>query len=217
MEGIDFNVGADGKIDNSHDRCIPKFYYKAVEMTGESKKQGRPIFKDVAYVEILVPGNARDVVNRKVREEDKERWPRQWLLFSKMGETATEGTPIDELPGLLASQVAVLKSVNIPTIEALAGVSDAHLSGIGSDARKLRDRAANYIALSKDQAVVQELREENEKLAARVAELEARQESGGLTGSSENTAATVTGTPTAIKPAATGKKPRKKRKTKKAD
>ena len=58
------------------DRCIPVFYTRAVEDKEATLKQGRPMFRDVAYVQILVPGNNKDIMDRAVKEEDKQRWPR---------------------------------------------------------------------------------------------------------------------------------------------
>ena len=54
------------------DRCIPVFYTRAVEDKEATLKQGRPMFRDVAYVQILVPGNNKDIMDRAVKEERYE-------------------------------------------------------------------------------------------------------------------------------------------------
>ncbi len=158
-----FNMDAQGNMD-PNDKCVPKFFYIAQHMKGESEVAGRPIFKQVAHVEILIPGG-KHPVTRRVIEADKTRWPRQWYLFEKMGENKIEGTPIEEWPQLTVIQTAILKSLNILTVEAVSTLDAGLLPQIGQDNAYLKDKAILYLKQAKDSALV-------EKLTKRVEELE---------------------------------------------
>ena len=178
------------------DRCIPVFYTRAVEDKEATLKQGRPMFRDVAYVQILVPGNNKDIMDRAVKEEDKQRWPRQWAAYQNGQEQVLEGTPLGEWPLMRPAQIAQLNAVNIRTVEQIADASDAAMQGIGMGvtvvvaisegigmgARELQAKAKAYLASAKDskgaealQDEVVTLKAEVERLTAENAELQKNQ------------------------------------------
>lgn len=164
------------------DRCIPVFYTRAVEDKEATLKQGRPMFRDVAYVQILVPGNNKDIMDRAVKEEDKQRWPRQWAAYQNGQEQVLEGTPLGEWPLMRPAQIAQLNAVNIRTVEQIADASDAAMQGIGMGARELQAKAKAYLASAKDskgaealQDEVLTLKAEVERLTAENAELQKNQ------------------------------------------
>lgn len=140
----------------SQSGIFPRFYNKAVQNKAESDKAGRPIFRDVEYVEIRIAGDKGSIVCRKVRDEDRQRWPEVYERFKKQQETAIEGTPVEEWPVLTASQAAELKALNIFTVEALAELKDSGLANLGMGARDLQAKAKAYIAASEDTSVVQQ-------------------------------------------------------------
>ena len=63
------------------DDCIPHFYMRAVRNPARSEAEGRPVFDEAAYVRVLVPGDRNSVVDRRVGDADRERWPRRWAAF----------------------------------------------------------------------------------------------------------------------------------------
>ncbi len=54
------------------DALLVKFYIDSVEDRQASKKEGRPVFKDMEMIDIRVPGSRNNVV-RVAREADKQR------------------------------------------------------------------------------------------------------------------------------------------------
>lgn len=138
--------------------CHAIFHMEAVENKFETQKQGRPIFNDVPFVKVLIPGDKTSVVDRKVKDEDKVRWSAQWERFQAGQAEAVSGTPIETWPLLNKSQVATMKALNILTIEALAELSDTGLGKIGMGARDLQKRARQH--LSPQAEVVTDLRSE---------------------------------------------------------
>ena len=164
------------------DRCIPVFYTRAVEDKEATLKQGRPMFRDVAYVQILVPGNNKDIMDRAGNQEATQRWPRQWAAYQNGQEQVLEGTPLGEWPLMRPAQIAQLNAVNIRTVEQIADASDAAMQGIGMGARELQAKAKAYLASAKDskgaealQDEVVTLKAEVERLTAENAELQKNQ------------------------------------------
>ena len=58
-----------------------KFHSKSVEQPYESTMQGRPIFKNVDYIEIRIPGDKDNVIDTPVRHEHKIRFHQQWAAY----------------------------------------------------------------------------------------------------------------------------------------
>jgi len=40
------------------------FYMDAIEFKAESEKAGRPVFKDVPFIKIIVPGDVNNIIER---------------------------------------------------------------------------------------------------------------------------------------------------------
>jgi|TARA_R110002012_G_scaffold278635_3_gene466318 hypothetical protein len=154
--GMDFNV-------ETKDTCRPLFRYEAVQNKAKSSKEGRPIFDQRAYVQILSPGDTKNIIDTPVQDEHKKRWPNQWEAFEKGSEQPVEGTPINEWPRLNMAQVHELKAVNIFTIEQLAELSD-NAAQASMGLATLKKHAEVYLAKSKDDGVVFEALDKVEKL-----------------------------------------------------
>lgn len=153
------------------DNARPRFYLRPVYMRFESEKQGNPVYKDVEYVEIHVPGEIKNIVDRKVRDADKERWRPQYAAF-KAQESKEFGTPIHNLPNLHPSQIALMQHINIRSIEDLASLTDSGLETLGPGARELQKMATAYLEKSDDRD--NRLAEENATLKTQMLDLEAK-------------------------------------------
>lgn len=149
-----------------------EFRMESVLQEFESKKEGRPIFKDVPYLKIITPGDKTKVVDRPVRDDDKYRFPRQWDAFSNQEKQVADGTPITEWPPLTRSEAMEFKALNIHTVEQLATLPDSSLSWLGGMAR--RKQAQAYLAASKDTAFATKMNAELDKRDADNAALKAQ-------------------------------------------
>jgi hypothetical protein len=159
------------KQERGEDNCIPRFYMREVPDPKESEIAGRPKFKLVPYVEIIIPGSKLDRPDRKVTEADKQRWPAAWAKFQmRQEETLGEGTPIEAWPYLNRAQVAEMKALGILTVEALANLGDSGLAKIGMGARELQQRARQFLKPQDDRET--ELRAQIKAQAERIKELE---------------------------------------------
>lgn len=133
------------------DTSRPRFHKYAKLMKQKSIAAGRDIYEDRDYVEILTPGDTRSIVDREVRDEDKQRWPREWAAYEAGNELSVIGTPLEKWPLVGSpSMVKTLKAMNINTVEDLAGLTDAALGNVGMGARNLREAAKLWLADAND-------------------------------------------------------------------
>jgi len=152
---------------------LVRFYTKPRQDDIESALQGRPIFKDTPYIEIHKPGNKSSVIIRPVRDTDGQKYPTQWAAF-KNGESQEDvGTPLAEWPQMSRSQVEELRFFNIRTVEHLANMADVDAQkfmGINS----LKQKAKDFLAHSKSEVPLQQLRAENEALKGKMEDMQSQ-------------------------------------------
>lgn len=171
-----------GSFTRNADGSVPKefvtFSLEPVQDFPASKEAGRPIFRDVEFVEIRFPGNNLTVVRRRVTDQDRHQWDRQYAAFKSGGKAPVEGTPLSAWTSVTKAQVREFEAVNIFTVEQLASVSDAVLHTLGIGGRTWRDRARAFMEAATDNAVTDKLasenvtlKEQNELLKRQVEEL----------------------------------------------
>ena len=164
--GIDFNTT------DPNDNCRPMFRWEAKQNSAKSKVEGRPIFDQVPFVTIMSPGDNKNVIDAKVNDDHKSRWPRQWEAFQKGSEQPLNGTPINEWPALNMAQVAELKALNIFSIEQLANLDDRgtqEMTGLVT----LKQQAQAHLAVGKDDGVIYEALDKVDKLTEEIAAMRA--------------------------------------------
>lgn len=145
------------------------FYKGAVEDRNSSLEAGRPIYRDTEFIRIMVPGDKGNIIEREIREQDRQRFPRQYAAFKNEEEEFEQGTPLDKWNYLTPAQVEELKYFGIRTVEALAGVSDTHAQKfIGIN--KLRRRAKEFMHATSVEAPVAQLQDELEKRDLKIQE-----------------------------------------------
>ena len=63
----------DSDINNADTRLAIKFEKREVQNADRTLEEGRPIFEEQIFIKIVVPGDALSEIDRKVRDEDKNR------------------------------------------------------------------------------------------------------------------------------------------------
>ncbi len=145
------------------EKLFVKFYTHPQMNQKKSTSAGRPIYEDTAYVTIMVPGDKTSIVTRPARQQDKDRFAKQFSAFTNNEGEHVEGTPLEAWPGITRSQVEEMRFFNIRTVEQLATLSDAH-TGKFMGMNTMKTRAQAFLDAAKGNAA-------NEKM---VAELESR-------------------------------------------
>lgn len=149
----DFDNGQQNKLD---EQLLVKFFVKQVENKAESLKEGRPIFRDVEYIDIKVPGNRTGGASRPAQFRDKQRFPRHYEAFKSRQEMPTEGTPLAEWPLMSRSQVEELAFYNVKTVEQLVAMTDTN-AGQFMGIRALQAKAKTWLDKTDETARINEI------------------------------------------------------------
>ena len=154
------------------DRVFAQFYKHAKQNSTKTKEAGRPIYDEVDYVVIMVPGDKDNIVRRPVRGNDPQRFPKQWDQYQRgVTEQAQSGTPLEAWPMVTRAQVEELKFFGVHTIEALAGMPDQQAQNF-MGIHKLKQAARDHIEAAKSEAPLHALRDENDALKAQMAAMQ---------------------------------------------
>lgn len=157
------------EIETTKDNVIPNFHLRPVKNNFRSKQEGRPIWENREYVEMLIPGNTTERPCMPVRQEHKDRWPDQYDRFIKKQEQGFDGTPLEQWPIMDPARVSALKDSNIYTVDQLAQLPDGQGKSVGPDFHELKQKAQKFLGAAENSANDQKI----EDLQARLEALEA--------------------------------------------
>jgi hypothetical protein len=149
-------------------RTFPTFFVEAVELPTESAAEGRPIFRDVEMVKILIAGDSKTEVVRKVTDHMRREYRAEYEYWKRTQQQAVTGTPLEQWPGASASFIATCKRLNVFSVEALAQLDDGALQRLGMDSRTMQARAKAWLTAAKDGAETERLAAENNKMISEI-------------------------------------------------
>ena len=86
---------------------IPRFYMEKRKHKAESRKQGRDVYRNVEYVEIVIPGDRNSNVRTKVTDVHRQRWPDKYKAFVENREDVPDGTPLSMWPPMTSNPAEV--------------------------------------------------------------------------------------------------------------
>jgi hypothetical protein len=157
-------------VTHPNQRLWVQFYPGKLPNEFRSRETGKPEFDLVDFIRVAIPGDPTNVVERPIRDSDKNEWPQQWAAYkNNQSYRPTSGTPLEDWPRLDVATVAKLKALEFHTVEQLAEASDGQLQRIGMDSYGMRDRAAAYLKAAKDSFLAQkqadELRIKDQEIA----------------------------------------------------
>lgn len=137
----DFQPSAQSSLD---EKLLVKFFIKQMPDKKASEVEGRPIFKDVEYIDIKIPGNRIGGATHPAQFRDRQRFPRHYAAFKERKSMPVEGTPLAEWPVISRTQVEELAFYNVKTVEQLVSMSDTNASKfLGMQA--LKRKAAKWL------------------------------------------------------------------------
>ena len=166
-------MGLDSDIHNADSHLHVEFYVYDKEP-----------YKEKPFVRIVVPGDKTTIIDQPVRDDHKQRFPRQWLHFQMQNNNAEViGVPLaqwvkDDPENFNDMQMAELQIFKFQTVEQVATASDSQLQRIGMGAVGLREMARRYLQVKNQSssqtdidATKRELAEVKEQMAALMAQL----------------------------------------------
>jgi hypothetical protein len=172
-----------------------QFFEKPVQAKKLSEKEGRPIFYTSVMCRINAPGMKNQVVDEEMEllDENKTVVRRKlWMndpngnpiyytdrfgeAYAKWrsGKEQVDGTPLETYTRLDAAQIAMLKHLEIHSLESLAGLNDASLQQLGPGGRQMRDEAKNYLEAARGNAPISALTAQLEAMKEQMDELQRR-------------------------------------------
>lgn len=167
-----------------NDALVTPFFKSTAQQDMEaSKREGRPIFRDMVVCEIRIAGDrnfaptvpAHSMWKRVDGEEltYAQRWPKQYQRFIENTVQIAEGTPLSELPFLTEAKRQELRGLKVYTAEALASLDGKNLSALGLGGREMKNQATAYLDRAGSSAVAVELAAEVALLKEQIAALKA--------------------------------------------
>jgi hypothetical protein len=147
-----------------------QFYRHAELNSHKTREAGRKIFEECVYIRILSPANRLLIIERRVTDDDKLRFAKQYGRFLDQGESLQVGTPLSEFPGLSPAQVLEMRHLKVETVEQLAGIPDTTAQLLGTGGQDLKQRAIKFLDRSRSNEelseTVRELRTQLDRLLA---------------------------------------------------
>jgi hypothetical protein len=135
-------MALDSDVHNADSHLHVEFYLNS---DGDYKVNPRD------FIRIIVPGDKTNVVDQPVREDHKERFPRQYLYWKMQSTDASAiGTPLsqwnaDDSEEFNSHQMAELQILKFQTVEQIATATDSQLQRVGMGATGLREKARLYL------------------------------------------------------------------------
>lgn len=148
-----------------------RFFRKPKQDMDKTNAEGRPIFVEVEYIQIIVPGDRSNIVIRPVSPGDIMRFQQQYEHWKKTEEeTMQAGTPLEAWGILNLAQVEEFRYFGIRTIENMANLRDDLCQKI-MGATELKQKAARFLELAQSEAPLRKVQEELDKRDSEIAML----------------------------------------------
>lgn len=146
------------------------FFSKPVKHNFKSQQEKRPVFESRTFIHKEVPGDARLVIERPVRDTDAEEFPVEWARYEQKKEAVMTGTLLEAWSGATDTQVAEFKALKIYTVEQLANLPDSNAQQI-MGFHDMRTKARNFVMANKGNEVLEGVKEQLAKRDEEIAEL----------------------------------------------
>jgi hypothetical protein len=153
------------------DKLFVKFYSRSLKNDEESLKQNRAIYEEKVFINIKLPGDKNNDVNRIAFPEDIVRFPIHYERFRK-GQEQVVGTPLNAVPFLTDAQVEEYKALFIRTVEQLAGLPDVQAQRILGAITHKQQAQAWLESFKGAERLREEFNEEKKEMAKQMAALQ---------------------------------------------
>lgn len=178
METLEYDHNLHQNRHAGDDKLYKRFYKDVLPDAEASKDAGRPKFRDVEMVQIIIPGDKKNIVIREAREDDKVRFAKEYAAFKAGEDEPIDGFPLKEWGQITKSMLEELKYMGFRTVEHVANASDAACSKFAG-LQMLKTRAKQWLELQTTSAPLDKLNaeiakrdEENAAMKAQLAEMQ---------------------------------------------
>lgn len=148
-------------------------------------------FNRMLMMRVSVPGDNKSSAEYWVEEEFPKDHPHPIFGMARKNETVFQrfgkyvedykknstsdlqaGTPLEAWPMVNRAQIAMLKHNGVHSVEALAGLTDQHITQIGMEGRGLVQKAKDYLENATNSKAAMEAMERERKMEQRFTDLE---------------------------------------------
>lgn len=143
---------------------LVRFYIDGVQDKAASDREGRPMFTDVEFVEIIPIGDTKTKTVKRATDEHRQRFAEEYAVFKKGVEQTFDGTPLHQWPIITPSLIKQFNHFNVYTVDQLAELSDIAMNRIGPGTRDWTEKAKAFLTRAKSSAEAQKYAVENERL-----------------------------------------------------
>ncbi len=133
-----------------------RFYKDIIPDLEQTKATGIKKFRDCVMIQIMVPGDRRNIIVREVRDDDKLRFTKHWERFQSSDEETLDGYPLAQWALLSRAQVEELKYLGFRTVENVALANEAAFSKYPG-LRELSRRAAAWLEAQNGAAPIEKM------------------------------------------------------------
>jgi hypothetical protein len=155
----DFEVGSR----KGDEKLAIRFFTKARQDAEKTQEEGRPIFKEVEYIQIMTPGDRNQAIVRPVAVGDRSRFAKQYEHWKKtQNNDAVMGTPLEAWNILSLAQIEEFRYFGVRTIEQMAELRDDVCQKMPG-ATQLKQKAQQFLAIAKDEAPLKKFQAELDK------------------------------------------------------
>jgi uncharacterized coiled-coil protein SlyX len=173
----DYTVHSDRM--KADDKLYVRFFMDVLPDDEATKTTGIKKFRDVEMVQIMVPGDKRNITIREARDSDKVRFARHYERFQANNkEEALDGFPLSQWGLLSKAQTEELRYLGFRTVEHVANANDSVMNKYPG-LRELSKRAAAWLQAQANAAPVEKLNsalaERDQTIAAMKAQMDEMQ------------------------------------------
>lgn len=154
-------------------RLMVRFFTDVLPDEKATKEAGHKKFRDAVFIQIVVPGDRRQVTIREARPDDIARFREKYDRFMANHEVEVDGYPISQWPVISRSQAEELRYLGFHTVENLAHASEQALTKYPG-LRALQQRAAAFIEAQTRTAPIEKMQTQIDDLAQQNAALMAQ-------------------------------------------
>jgi len=134
------------------EKLAVRFFTKAAQDSEQTALQGRPIFKDVDYIQIVLPGDRSNTIVRPISDTDRGRFEKQYEHWKKTKEEEMlQGTPLEAWGIMSLAQIEEFRYFGVRTIDQMASLRD-DICGKIMGATPLKQKALVFLELAKEGA-----------------------------------------------------------------
>jgi hypothetical protein len=158
-EELDYDHTLHARNRGGDDKLAVRFFKKAKQNPEKTQTEGRPIFEEVDYIQIMVPGDRTSIIVRPVGPGDEARFRKQYEHWkATQNNDLVVGTPLEAWGILNMAQIEEFRYFGIRTVENMADLRDDVVGRI-MGATTLKQKAKIFVEASKAEAPMKAMRE----------------------------------------------------------